>query len=920
MSKHETIGVFDYQRNKLCDLYDSQNDLVGQAYGIKVTTDWNGTHTLEFNIPYVIDASNSNIGSTDDAIYGSGIYGKSRYGVYSKRVNHNFRWDFLKSDYVIRYTCGSKNLWFVANKPQKAKSGKKIYGAVTCYGFENLLKTRNIYMSFDDENGIGTIGYLIAQILKGTGWTFDANGSDTMYERDGVTEKIRSLKSDGKKGAIDLITTVCNLFEARPVYDADTMTVSVKAINNRQQVLEGEVGRNLSAMTVSHDSTNIATRVYVEGEYGDYGYVGIDDVLVDENGDLDDNGDPYGLPFMMNFDYYRSIGVFTQENETALATYIEDIKAIKAAIRENGLLLIAADDQINNMIGQCRMALYYKDESLVTPKYTYGGITEEEAALAINDDVVILKNNNTHTYEKWTGNPVSQLDGAYGVAKFATKSAGKIGAAEVQIEAKEKEITQLQRKIDVTVKPDKIAEYEAEIDRLEEEIEAIYNGDENTGVDGLYKMMSDVMKSTGMLYQFSHYDEINTQLNEEQDDIEATFIAAMGYMLRDGYWNNTNYTVGQEKYLYEDARDIINEMSKPVTNYTFSYVRITEDFDVPAEDIEINAIFKLYDRELDVDDKMFIKKITYGVDDKKLGSIEVSNQDITLTGNDLGTLLSRMSQLADLIDQKNALYERAKALTNEGSIYSSRLEGAIDAAKTQLLSSVSNWHTDDSGNIVFEASDGSGAMMLCGAGFMIASGKDDQGQWDWRCFGTGRGFTAEEIIAGFISADRIEAGSIQASKLASDVGSSLDLSSNVALNAYINNSIDQKVAEMQLTPEQFEILFNDTVKDDIDSSISGVQTDLNDYQTEVANYMRYDNTGTLTLGKANNEFTTQIDNTKMSFKQGNAEVAYISNQSMYITNARVTEQLSLGTNNGYGYFDWVVTPTGLGLKWRNTAQ
>lgn len=738
MSKHETIGVFDYQRNKLCDLYDSQNDLVGQAYGIKVTTDWNGTHTLEFNIPYVIDASNSNIGSTDDAIYGSGIYGKSRYGVYSKRVNHNFRWDFLKSDYVIRYTCGSKNLWFVANKPQKAKSGKKIYGAVTCYGFENLLKTRNIYMSFDDENGIGTIGYLIAQILKGTGWTFDANGSDTMYERDGVTEKIRSLKSDGKKGAIDLITTVCNLFEARPVYDADTMTVSVKAINNRQQVLEGEVGRNLSAMTVSHDSTNIATRVYVEGEYGDYGYVGIDDVLVDENGDLDDNGDPYGLPFMMNFDYYRSIGVFTQENETALATYIEDIKAIKAAIRENGLLLIAADDQINNMIGQCRMALYYKDESLVTPKYTYGGITEEEAALAINDDVVILKNNNTHTYEKWTGNPVSQLDGAYGVAKFATKSAGKIGAAEVQIEAKEKEITQLQRKIDVTVKPDKIAEYEAEIDRLETEIEAIYNGDENTGVDGLYKMMSDVMKSTGMLYQFSHYDEINTQLNEEQDDIEATFIAAMGYMLRDGYWNNTNYTVGQEKYLYEDAKDITNEMSKPVTNYTFSYVRVTEDFDVPAEDIEINAIFKLYDRELDIDDKMFIKKITYGVDDKKLGSIEVSNQDITLTGNDLGTLLSRMSQLADLIEQKNALYERAKALTNDGSIYSSRLEGAIDASRTQLLSSVSNWYTDDSGNIVFEASDGSGAMMLCGAGFMIASGKDDQGQWDWRTFGTGR--------------------------------------------------------------------------------------------------------------------------------------------------------------------------------------
>lgn len=920
MSKHETLGIFDYQRNKICDLYDSQNDLIGQAYGIKVTTEWNGMHTLEFNIPYVVSDDGNGSGSIEDARYGVGIYGRSRYGMRGRMFNHNFRWGFLKSDYVIRYTCGTKNIWFVANKPQKAKSGKKIYGSVTCYGFEGLLKTRNIYMSFDDENGIGTIGYLITQILKGTGWTFDDVGSDTMYERDGVTEKIRSLKSDGKKGAIDLITTVCNLFEARPVYDTDTMKVSVKAVNNRQQVLEGEVGRNLSALTVNHDSTNIATRVYVEGEYGDYGYVGIDDVLVDANGDIDDNGEPYGLPFMMNFDYYRSIGVFTQENEEALATYLTDIKEIKAEIRENGLLLIAADDQINNMIGQCRLAVYYKADSLVTPKYTYGGITDEEAALAIGDDVVILKDNNTHTYEKWMNDPVTQLDGAYGVAKFATKSAGKIGAAEVQIEAKEKEISQLQRKIDVTVKPDKIAEYQAEIARLEAEIESIYNGDENTGTDGLYKMMSDVMKSTGMLYQFSYYDAINTELNEEQDDIEATFIAAMGYMLRDGYWNNTNYTIGQEKYLYEDAKDIINEMSKPVTNYTFSYVRVTEDFDVPAEDIEINAIFKLYDHELEVDDRMFIKKITYGVDDKKLGSIEVSNQDITFTGNDLGTLLSRMSQLADLIDQKNALYERAKALSNSGTLYADRLNGQIDVMKTKILSSVSNWQTDDQGNIVFESADGTSAVMLSGAGIMLASEKTDNGEWNWRTTMDGHGMTADEIVAGFISAARIEAGSITTDKLASDVGASLDLSSNVALNAYINDTAEQKIAAAELTPEKFTIMFNNTVKDGIDESISGVQGNLDEYQTEVANYMRFDNTGTLTLGKANNAFTTQIDNTKMSFKENNTEVAYISNQSMYITNARVTEQLSLGTNNGNGYFDWVVTPTGLGLKWRNTAQ
>ena len=231
----------------------------------------------------------------------------------------------------------------MADKPTKAKSGKNIIGTVSCSGFESLLKTRNIYMTFDDENGIGTIRYLVEQILLGTGWTYDTTHSDILYEKDGTTEKIRSLKNDGKQGSLGLISTVCNLFQARPVFDTDTMTVAIKAMNNRQQVLEGEVGRNLNALTVKHDSSNVATRVYIEGEYGDYGYVGIDDVKVDENGDPDEDGDAWDLPFMVNFDYYKEIGVFKASHQTALDTYIEDIREVKAAIRTTGALLTAEE-------------------------------------------------------------------------------------------------------------------------------------------------------------------------------------------------------------------------------------------------------------------------------------------------------------------------------------------------------------------------------------------------------------------------------------------------------------------------------------------------------------------------------------------------------------------------------------------------
>ena len=891
MAKHYSLGVYDYDQNKVCELYDSEVELVGQAFDIKYSVDMNGYHTLDFSIPYMIDGAKV-VGSDIESLYGSAIYGINKFGT-SGGGNiklRNYRWDYLRSDYLIRYTCENQNVWFVANKPVKSKSSKKIIGSVACSGFESLLKTRNIYMIFDDENGIGNIKYLMDQILLGTGWSYDDTHSDTLVEKDGITEKVRSLFSDGKKGALDLISTVCNLFQARPIFDTDAKTVTIKAMNNRQQVLEGEVGRNLTALNVTQNSSNISTRVYVEGEYGDYGYVGIDDVKVDENGNPDEEGTAWGLPFILNFDYYRQLGVFKPSHEAALATYLTNIRGKKAEISAKGAELIACEDAINQLIGQCKCVVYYKDESLVTPAHNYGGCTPEQAALATDDDVVILRDNGTISYEKWTGQGAPQLANAYGVVKFVTKAAGKIGAAEVQIESKEKEISNLRRKISVTVKADRIAEYNAEIYRLQDEMDAIYVGEatydpmaayavddkcsHNAGqhgdnynyltayaykcttaipahteehawnasewsqiaYGGLFKMMHDVMKPTGLFYEFDTITAELNQLNSEQDDIESTFIAAMGYMLRDGYWSNQNYTIGQETFLYMDAVDMSKEMSHPTTEITFSYVRLTEEYDIQPEDIEINAIFRIWDEDLNVFESMFIKKITYGVDNKELGSIEVSNQDIALTGNDLSTLLSRMSQLADLIEQKNALYERAKIISESGSIYADRLNGQIDVVKNQILSSVSNWHTDDNGNIIFVSADESSAMMLSGAGFMLASSKTDDGDWDWRTLGTGKGITAEEIVAGFISAERIEAGSITTSHLSSEVGRDLDLTSNTSINLKIETELAYKLEIISTS----DILSKDITSTTLTAKVwKGKNEVTNDIAASRFNWKRY---------------------------------------------------------------------------------
>ena len=61
-----------------------------------------------------------------------------------------------------------------------------------------------------------------------------------------------------------------------------------------------------------------------------------------------------------------------------------------------------------------------------------------------------------------------------------------------------------------------------------------------------------------------------------------------------------------------------------------------------------------------------------------------------------------------------------------------------------------------------------------------------------------------------------------------------------------------------------------------------------------------------------------ITNSKISFVQKGNEVAYISNNNLYITNAEVKNCFTIGDPSS-GYFDWVPRENGnLGMKWRDS--
>lgn len=319
------------------------------------------------------------------------------------------------------------------------------------------LKTKNLYMTFDDENGIGTIQYLMKQVLKGTGWSLGS--CDTFYERDGVTEKIRSLTSDGKVGTYQLISNICSLFNAYPEYVGETKTVNIHAFNKKGALAEMTMGKDIDSLSVDYNSEDIITRLYVEGEYSDDGYVSIDIV------------NPTGLSYLMNFDYYKEIGMFTEEHQAALDKFYADMKTANDAIKSVAGDILDKETELNELWGQIDYIIYYGEN--MESRLLGGEVLAEDLDIKEGDTVTIVANDKTiRTVLAGENGQVEFSSSDRCFIKFITLPSGSIGAKQVAIESKEKLIKELND--DITNKgltDEKIQNHRDQIDKLEAEIE-----------------------------------------------------------------------------------------------------------------------------------------------------------------------------------------------------------------------------------------------------------------------------------------------------------------------------------------------------------------------------------------------------------------------------------------------------------------
>lgn len=285
-----TIG----KRNKVCNLYDSDGQQFGSAYNIKRTREMNGWKELSFTLPVTID----------------------------KKIN--WRAQFMTNEYELRVIDGGEVDWYRITEPTDSDDGIKAEIKVVCPHASALLKKRNLYLEFTDENGIGTLEQLATIALNGSGCAL--GHYDTFYEPGTQTEKVRTYNCSTKTGTYQMIQDLCDKFYAYPVYyfDDGVLTVDLLARARHDGLLEMRLDKNLSKISRKRDSSDIITRLYVEGEYGDLGYVGIDDI--------DTVYKPAGLNCLIDFSYYDEIGALTNEQRQAIEDYKTNVGALRQQI------------------------------------------------------------------------------------------------------------------------------------------------------------------------------------------------------------------------------------------------------------------------------------------------------------------------------------------------------------------------------------------------------------------------------------------------------------------------------------------------------------------------------------------------------------------------------------------------------------
>ena len=247
------------------------------------------------------------------------------------------------------------------------------------------------------------------------------------------------------------------------------------------------------------------------------------------------------------------------------------------------------------------------------------------------------------------------------------------------------------------------------------------------------------------------------------------------------------------------TKEYENGLDKPKVNYKVDLVEVanTEDY----KDYKKLTTIGIGDDVLTKDRKLKIN-VTARCIRLVYDCIEEENAEVEL-GNFIENYFDKTTSAADIIQ---------KVTREDGTLKAEEVYGKIDAVKAQLKAQRDISQPSEVRAVIFEdlveGSPTYGAMSIGTMGFCIASERTADGKdWDWKTFGTGRGFYADYICVGQLDGALIKADSIQAESISINYKKSVETHISEAVNTVernYKNDIDGLKSDFKKTYTTFQ--------------------------------------------------------------------------------------------------------------------
>lgn len=197
--------------------------------------------------------------------------------------------------------------------------------------------------------------------------------------------------------------------------------------------------------------------------------------------------------------------------------------------------------------------------------------------------------------------------------------------------------------------------------------------------------------------------------------------------------------------LLEKTRAELARRKEPRTTYRLNVVSLEELAGYEHEKVRLGDLVRVIDRE-------FIPELVVSARIVELErDLLVPENTKVVLGNFSPTIVESTINIQRQINEMSSKPYNTKWL-----------DGVIDVLQNAIENTQSYvFQTAEEGILILDAPDyeqATQAMKLGGGIFAIANQKDGNGGWNWRTFGTGSGFTADEITTGKIRADLVEIG------------------------------------------------------------------------------------------------------------------------------------------------------------------